>query len=59
LIDDVSYVDTKRRGYLLMTVTATNVKGEFVFVDNIRSKTYTSSVGKTVTVNTSLVPTFS
>lgn len=59
LIDDVAYVDTKRRGYLLMTVTATNVKGEFVFVDNIRSKTYTASVGKTVTVNTSMVPTFS
>jgi alkaline phosphatase D len=59
LIDDVLYVDTKRRGYLLMTVTATNVKGEFVFVDNIRSKTYTASVGKTVTVNTSMVPTFS
>jgi len=50
LIDDVNYVDTKRRGYLLMTVTASNVKGEFVFVDNIRSKSYTASVGKTVTV---------
>ena len=59
LIDDVAYVDTKRRGYLLMTVTATNVKGEFVFVDNVRSKSYTASVGKTVTVNTSMVPTFS
>jgi len=59
LIDDVNYVETKRRGYLLMTVTATNVKGEYVFVDNIRSKTYTASVGKTVTVNTSMVPTFS
>lgn len=59
LIDDVAYVETKRRGYLLMTVTATSVKGEFMFVDNVRSKTYTASVGKTVTVNTSLVPTFS
>ncbi|WP_333842199.1 alkaline phosphatase D family protein [Limnohabitans sp.] len=59
LIDDVNYVETKRRGYLLMTVTATNVKGEYVFVDNVRSKTYTASVGKTVTVNTSMVPTFS
>jgi alkaline phosphatase D len=59
LIDDVNYVETKRRGYLLMTVTAANVKGEFVFVDNVRSKSYTASVGKTVTVNTSMVPTFS
>jgi alkaline phosphatase D len=59
LIDDVNYVETQRRGYLLMTVTATNIKGEFVFVDNVRSKSYAASVGKTVTVNTSLVPTFS
>jgi alkaline phosphatase D len=50
LIDDVNYVDTKKRGYLVMTVTASTVKGEFVFVDTIRSKSYTASVGKTVTV---------
>ena len=50
LIDDVNYVDTKKRGYLLMTVTASNVKGEFVFVNTVRSKTYNASVGKTVTV---------
>jgi alkaline phosphatase D len=50
LIDDVNYVETKRRGYLLMTVTAANIKGEFVFVNSVRSKTYTASVGKTVTV---------
>jgi len=58
LIDDVNYVDTKRRGYLLMTVTAANVKGEFVFVDSIRSKTYNSSVGKTVTVANNLSATY-
>jgi alkaline phosphatase D len=33
-----------------MTVTAANVKGEFVFVDNIKTKTYATTVGKTVTV---------
>jgi len=59
LIDDVNYVDTKRRGYLLMTVTAANVKGEFVFVDTIRSKSYTASIGKTVTVATTLNATYS
>lgn len=59
LIDDVNYVETKRRGYLLMTVTAANVKGEFVFVDNIRSKSYTASIGKTVTVATNLTATYS
>ncbi len=51
LIDDVNYVDTKRRGYLLMTVTASNVKGEYVFVDTVRSKSYAASIGKTVTVS--------
>jgi alkaline phosphatase D len=59
LIDDVNYVDTKRRGYLLMTVTAANVKGEFVFVDSIRSKSYSASIGKTVTVATTLNATYS
>jgi alkaline phosphatase D len=58
LIDDVNYVDTKKRGYLLMTVTSANVKGEFVFVDNIRSKSYSASVGKTVTVAPDLSATY-
>jgi alkaline phosphatase D len=59
LIDDVNYVDTKRRGYLLITVTAANVKGEFVFVDGIRSKSYSTSIGKTVTVATNMTATYS
>jgi len=59
LLDDVNYVDTKKRGYLLMTVTAASVKGEFVFVDSIRSKSYSASVGKTVTVATNLSATYS
>ena len=51
LIDDLNYVDAKRRGYLLMTATAASVKGEYVFVDTITSTQYTPSVGKTVTVS--------
>jgi alkaline phosphatase D len=50
LIDDVNYTDLNRRGYLLMTVTNTSIKGEYVFMDTVKSKTYTASVGKTVTV---------
>jgi alkaline phosphatase D len=30
LIDDLNYSDTIRRGYLLMTITADQVKGEYV-----------------------------
>jgi alkaline phosphatase D len=51
LVDDLNYVDTIRRGYLLMTVTAASVKGEYVFVDTIASTTYRASTGKTVTVS--------
>ena len=60
LISDVNYSDTIRRGYVLMTVTAASVKGEFVFVDNTKARTYAASVGKTVTVAASnLVASYS
>ena len=58
LVDDLNYADTKRRGYLLMTVTANTVKGEYVFVDTIASKTYNKVVGKTATVATDLTTTY-
>jgi alkaline phosphatase D len=51
LIDDLNYVDTVRRGYLALTVTAAAVKGEFVFVDTIRSRAHTASVGRTISVS--------
>ncbi|RPH46002.1 MAG: alkaline phosphatase [Burkholderiales bacterium] len=51
LVDDLNYVDTVRRGYLLLTVTATSVKGEYAYVDTIKSRTYSVSVGRTVTVS--------
>ncbi|MDQ3058808.1 MAG: alkaline phosphatase D family protein [Pseudomonadota bacterium] len=50
VVDDIGYADTVRRGYLLMTVTAASVKGEYVFVDTVKSRTYTASVGRTITV---------
>ena len=50
LVDDLNYADTTQRGYLLMTVTSALVKGEYVFVNTVKSKTYTASVGKTITV---------
>jgi alkaline phosphatase D len=52
LIDDLNYVDTIQRGYMQFTVTATEVKGEFVYVSTIKSRTYTTAVGKTITVPT-------
>jgi alkaline phosphatase D len=50
LIDDLNYADTIRRGYLLMTVSATEVKGEYVFVSTVKSTTYTAAVARTITV---------
>ena len=49
-MNDLGYIDTKRQGYLLMTVTAASVKGEYVFVNTVKSKTYTASIVKTITV---------
>jgi alkaline phosphatase D len=51
LFEDLNYADSIRRGYLLMTATAASLKGEFVYVDNIKSTTYVATTGKTVTVN--------
>ncbi len=52
LIDDVAYCDTIRRGYLLMTVTAAQVKGEYVFLNDgdVKKTTYTAAVGRTVSI---------
>ena len=58
LVNDLGYVDTKRRGYHLMTVTAASVKSEYVFVNTVKSKTYTASIGKTITVTASGAVTY-
>lgn len=50
LIDDVAYCDTIQRGYLLMTITAAQVKGEYVYVSSVKQPTYTAAVGRTITV---------
>ena len=58
LVTDLNYVDTIRRGYLLMTASNAEVKGEYVFVSTVKSTTYTAVTGKTVTVPTSGVVTY-
>jgi len=50
LVNDLNYTDSKQRGYLAMTVTADAVKGEYVFMNTVTAKTYTASIGKTITV---------
>ncbi len=58
LVDDVNYSDTSHRGYLLMTVTADSVKGDYVFLSTVKSTTYTASIGRSITVNTSGAVTY-
>jgi alkaline phosphatase D len=53
LIDDLGYADSVRRGYLLMTVTGEAVTGQYMYVSTVKSKTYTSSIGRTITVTKS------
>ena len=53
LVDDLKYADTQRRGYLQLTVSAAAVKAEYVFVDTVSSRTYSTVVGRTVTVGNS------
>jgi alkaline phosphatase D len=59
LVDDVNYCETSKRGYLLMTVTSTQVKGEYVFVNTVRSTTYVATVDKTITVASDLTASYS
>ncbi|MEI8170855.1 MAG: alkaline phosphatase D family protein [Rhodoferax sp.] len=58
LVDDLNYSNTTQRGYLLMTVTAAAVKGEYVFMSTVTSKTYTPTIGKTITVTTTGAVTY-
>ncbi len=44
--DDFKWVDVSQRGYLKMTFTATETKGEWFFVNSITNRTYTSALGK-------------
>ncbi len=43
VIDDLKWMDSSRRGFLKMTFTPTQAKGEWVFINTISSRTYTVS----------------
>ncbi|MBU6270470.1 MAG: alkaline phosphatase D family protein [Betaproteobacteria bacterium] len=50
LVDDLLWADTTRRGWLALTVTASSVKADYLFVDTVKAQTYAASVGRSVTV---------
>lgn len=44
VVNDLNWMDASRRGYLKMTVTPSEVQGEWLFIDTILSKTYNVAV---------------
>jgi alkaline phosphatase D len=54
VIDDLKWMDASQRGYLKMTFTANEAKGEWFFVNTITNRTFTSTLGKTVTMNSAV-----
>ena len=58
LIDDLNYIETKSKGYLMMTFTLDSAKGEYIYLDTIVSNAYKSTVGKTITVTPDLKATY-
>ncbi len=40
VVKDLKWMDSSRRGYLKLTVSTTQVQGEWLFIDTITSKTY-------------------
>lgn len=51
VVDDLNWIEASRRGFLRMSFTASQARGEWVFVDTIASRSYVASVGKTVVYN--------
>lgn len=47
VVDDLRWMDASRRGYLKMTFTPTEAKGEWVFVSTVKAQAYTAAVGYT------------
>ncbi len=43
LVDDINYLDTSRRGYMLVTVTPTDATADYVYVSTITDSSYTTA----------------
>ena len=50
LVDDLKYLNSAERGYMLVDFTSTHATCEWVFVDTIASRTYTATVKKKMRV---------
>jgi len=52
VVDDLKWMDPSRRGYLKMTFTKTQAKGEWIFVNSVKSTTYTVETPATAETRT-------
>ncbi len=50
VVDDLNWMDASKRGYLKMSFTASEAKGEWFFVDTISNRKYASNLGHTQTM---------
>jgi alkaline phosphatase D len=50
VVDDLNWIDASQRGFLKMSFTSSEAKGEWFFVSTISNRTYTSSRGHTTTM---------
>ena len=50
LIGPLQYCDTSRRGYMVLTATATECRADWVYVSTITSRSYTASTDKSLKV---------
>ena len=50
VVDDLNWMDASQRGFLKMSFTSAEAKGEWFFVNTISNRTYTSALGQTKTM---------
>lgn len=50
VVDDLNWMDASQRGFLKMSFTPSEAKGEWFFVNTISNRTYTSALGQTRTM---------
>jgi len=48
LIGPLQYAETAKRGFVVLTVTPSETRAEYRYVDTVKSRTYTAAVGKTL-----------
>lgn len=51
IIDDIKWMEASKRGWVMLTVTPSEVKADWIFVGSVFEKDFTSSIAHSVTIN--------